>query len=446
MRDFIFDISFKNVDFDIFLSDRLPFPKSFSSKLSVNDDEIILELKIPSTPSNYRYKLFSWISSIITNDFGNHIEALNFEEEDLIGIDFSNTSYLKAIQNYDLDIVIIHIDTVSISYKTEDINYKAFVVLNENGFNLVNEFYSLLMFKEDKFVYEKKNSNKFIGHQCEFYPHFSFRYTTKRKSNKDEIIKIPQLNFEFEKSETIDSARKKINSILITSSFYLHQKIRIKECTIHLNNRRTHIINTLVKDYPTKVSNLRSFGYRKRLDEFFLINWSEAYLKYEKLEKVINIFIESLYPIGGATKFLMRFNILETCMENKSGKQEEFEFTEDLEIIYNRVENILLSKLLNEKEIPIFKEKRNSILNKIKVKPIKSPIQEFLLNKNIPVNEMPISLSKLKRVRDKLTHGSVSLYENDLYQHNVLMYRLSGVLIMDLIGLKEWKLNLKLPE
>ncbi|WP_373941694.1 hypothetical protein OEG92_19495 [Polaribacter sejongensis] len=75
---------------------------------------------------------------------------------------------------------------------------------------------------------------------------------------------------------------------------------------------------------------------------------------------------------------------------------------------------------------------------------MKSHLEDFLTQQNISINEFPITLSRLKKIRDKITHGSVnSIKEKQLDIANILIYRINVVLILNMLGINEWKINFK---
>ena len=58
------------------------------------------------------------------------------------------------------------------------------------------------------------------------------------------------------------------------------------------------------------------------------------------------------------------------------------------------------------------------------------------------VFEQQILIDELKKLRDNITHGSVDKVDSEqLRQANILLYRISGILILNLMGIKEWKLS-----
>jgi len=74
---------------------------------------------------------------------------------------------------------------------------------------------------------------------------------------------------------------------------------------------------------------------------------------------------------------------------------------------------------------------------------MKSDIDEFFRSQKLNSNEFPISVSKLVQIRSDLTHGSVNrVKETELEKANILLYRLSVILILNLLGLNDiWEFD-----
>jgi hypothetical protein len=53
--------------------------------------------------------------------------------------------------------------------------------------------------------------------------------------------------------------------------------------------------------------------------------------------------------------------------------------------------------------------------------------------------------AKIKDIRDKLTHGSINKINHDQLEiANILLYRITGILILNLLGINEWTLDTKI--
>ncbi len=92
-----------------------------------------------------------------------------------------------------------------------------------------------------------------------------------------------------------------------------------------------------------------------------------------------------------------------------------------------------------------FKNKWTSFSGKLVYKPMTSPLVKFLESQNLNISEFPISVRELKELRDNITHGSIEKIDREqLRKANQFLYRINGILIFNLIGIKEWKLNKEL--
>jgi hypothetical protein len=81
----------------------------------------------------------------------------------------------------------------------------------------------------------------------------------------------------------------------------------------------------------------------------------------------------------------------------------------------------------------------------LKYKPIKSPISELLVNNSIVPDDLPITINRLTEIRNKLVHGSInSVQQDELENATRLIYRITGILILNLMGIKEWKLDTRI--
>ncbi|GAH50570.1 unnamed protein product [marine sediment metagenome] len=111
---------------------------------------------------------------------------------------------------------------------------------------------------------------------------------------------------------------------------------------------------------------------------------------------------------------------------------------------YNKALSILLQTVPKEEHCD-FENKWKGIINKLEYKPIKSPLETFLLNQELPIDDFPITVGDLKKIRDNLTHGSINKVKpTKLEKANIFLYRIAGILILNLLGLKDWELDMNL--
>src|SRR5690606_5918784 len=173
-------------------------------------------------------------------------------------------------------------------------------------------------------------------------------------------------------------------------------------------------------------------------------NGAKSNLK--KLKKVIPKFHQSTV-VEGSSSFLLRYNIIEICKGGKRNNNERFSKIlndKEHEEKYNEALEILL-KTVNNDDTEDFKKKWKNVKGKLEYRPMKSDIEEFLINQNINIEELTISVSELVQMRSDLTHGSITRVKPpQLEEANLLLYRLSVILILNMLGLNDiWKLEKK---
>lgn len=101
-----------------------------------------------------------------------------------------------------------------------------------------------------------------------------------------------------------------------------------------------------------------------------------------------------------------------------------------------------LLETIDKSEHEEFKKRWHNVLTLLQNKPMKNQLTSFLESQNLDPKTFPIKLDILKKLRDSITHGSVDkVNTEELRQANILLYRISGILILNLMGIKEWKLN-----
>jgi hypothetical protein len=73
---------------------------------------------------------------------------------------------------------------------------------------------------------------------------------------------------------------------------------------------------------------------------------------------------------------------------------------------------------------------------------MKNQLVSFLESQSLEPKTFPVSIKDLKELRDFITHGSIEKVDLEtLRKSNILLYRISGILILNLMGIKDWKLN-----
>lgn len=163
------------------------------------------------------------------------------------------------------------------------------------------------------------------------------------------------------------------------------------------------------------------------------------------ISKAIELFNQALL-VDSNSEFLIRYNIIEICNSIKQeankfnfilkGNAKKKKFKDALDLLLETVDS-------NEQEQ--FKNKWTSLMGKLEYRPMTSPLVKFLESQNLNISEFPISVSELKELRDNITHGSIEKTDRELLRKaNKLLYRINGILILNLIGIKEWELDTEL--
>jgi hypothetical protein len=105
----------------------------------------------------------------------------------------------------------------------------------------------------------------------------------------------------------------------------------------------------------------------------------------------------------------------------------------------------IISKTIDKEDYDDFKSKWNNVKRNMTYKPMVSPLKEFLQTQNLNSDEFPITLKKIVQMRSDLTHGSINSVKTEkLEKTNLLLYRISLILILNLLGIDKWELNTEL--
>src|SRR5690606_10273494 len=153
-----------------------------------------------------------------------------------------------------------------------------------------------------------------------------------------------------------------------------------------------------------------------------------------QFDKAIDNYLHSR-EVDLNASFLLLFNIIEIF--NIKQEVEKFEFNKSKEENFNKAFDLISHTLQNEQDKELLKDKWNGLINKIEIKPLKSPLEETLNLNNIKPTDFGYSFGKLKSTRDKLTHGSVSsIKEKDLKSQIFCLRKIALRLILANLGLK----------
>jgi hypothetical protein len=453
------DIAFPDVDFSpYYIKGKKEIDKIHHAHLFARTDEI--EIRIFYDDSSYfGEKLATWTSSIDFKKFGSFIKVdltKNHTNERLQKIDLSASklSGLSNGSNYYEDnkkYVVVKIDTVKFYWNPNEENENTSeFYLDDKGFRVVEPFYGIFgpktFFKNDgKFEINRMNdSTKFykLG-KSTFRPEFNVYSKDKKKDRTATSIKEPKIQFKYQKGITEEEAIFYGDVVLILASFYHHIKIDFTLRRIHLAESTITIKNIEQKNYFDTKGNLWGFEIHWDFSKFLQSSWQKETLKnFELLSKAVTLFNQSLL-VDNSSAFLIRYNIIEICGKT-SAADGIWNFTlknDELDKFFIDMRESI-SNIIAATEQEHFNNKWNSIQNIIKSKSLRKQLEDSLTKHDINVETLPIRTSKIVQLRNNITHGSLDkVNAEDLRKANILLYRISGILILNLMGIKDWKLN-----
>ncbi len=455
------EIEFPDVDFSpYYIKSKKEVAKIHHAHLYVSKDEI--ELKIFYEEDRYRCfveKLDAWTNKIDWEKFGsfikvtitqNHtnerIQKIDISEAKLCGIS-SGSNYYEGNKKY----VIVKIDTVKFYWNPNEENKNtAEFYLDDKGFRIVEPFYGVFrpktFFKNDgKFeINRMDDSKKFYKlEKSSFRPEFNVYSKDNKKDRTATIIKEPKIQFKYQNEITEVEAVFYGDVVLMLASFYHHLKIEYTLRRIHLPESTITIRNIEEKNFLDRKGGLREFGIIGGLNKFFELSWQKETLKnFELLSKAITLFNQS-HLVDNSSAFLIRYNIIEICGKT-SAEDGIWNFTlrnDDLDKFFSDMRESI-SNIIETNEQEHFNNKWNSIQNIIKSKSLRKQLEDSLAKNDIDVETLPIRTSHIVQLRNDITHGSIDKIDAEqLRKANILLYRISGILILNLMGIKDWKLD-----
>ncbi len=451
MNYYYLNIEFPNIDFTPFEIDCEICPNIFSAYLYADGNEILL--KIFYDQRNYfGEKLSSWSSKIDWKKFGLYLQTSDEKKNrGLKKIDFSQSQLLGMSNGSnqfegESKFVSIRLDSVKLYWEPvkEKFNTSEFY-FDEAGFQVVKDFYSTLHGWDGQFkIVRMEGMDAFypIG-KAEFRPEFDFGWSDDFDNNQAIITKAPTLQFRYLKTTSEEEAILYGDIIRYLASFYYHTPIGFSMVRIHLPEHTIAIKKVFNKRYFESSGNLWGFNNFWDFNQFLQSNWQLSFFEnYEKLSKVISLFNQSLL-VDSYSEFLIRYNIIEICNDLK---QTNDKFTEVLtgkakQKKYKDALNLLL-KTISKEEQKGFINNWNTLSGKLAKKPAMSPLLKFFENQNLNPLDFPISVNNLKKLRDYITHGSMDKVDVEFLERaNTFLYRITGILILNLLGIQEWELK-----
>jgi hypothetical protein len=457
------EIEFPSVDFSKYgyPNRKTKISKVHHAHLYTKEDEIELRILFDEK-TGFGDSLMDWTSKIDWRNFGSFIKVVvtkNHTNKRLQKIDLSETKLVGSSISSDFyegrnKYIIIRIDTVKFYWNPiEDKNNTAEFYLDDKGFRVVKPFYSFLTpktwFKNDgNFNIGRMNdSSKFYKlAKSTFRPEFNFIPKDNRNERVANIAKEPKIKFKYRNGITEEEAFFYGDVVLMLASFYHHIKIDYVLRRIHLPENTITIKNIEQKNFLETSGNLWGFGIYWDFNQFLQSSWQKESIKnYVLLSKAISLFNQS-HLVDSYSTFLIRFNIIEICDKQK---QDNVKF----KIVLNKKQtktkqDEALTKLLeiiDKKEHEEFKKRWHNVQSLLQNKPMKNQLVSFLESQNLDPKIFPVKLEDLKKLRDNITHGSIDkVNAEQLRQANVLLYRISGILILNLMGINDWKLDKEL--
>lgn len=456
------ELEFINVDLDSFyIKGKTEISKVFHTHLYAKKDEI--ELKIFFDDKSYfGEKLLTWTSKIAWNKFGSFLKVTlteNHTNERLQKVDLSDAKLLGATNSTNYyengeKYIIVRIDNIKFYWNpVEDKNNTAEFYLDDNGFVAVEPFYSYLYPKnflknDGKFEIGRMNdANKFYKlAKSTFRPEYNFVPKDDRKNRVASVTKEPKFQFKYKKGVTENEAIFYGDVVLMLASFYYNIKIDYVLRRIHLPKSTITIKNIEQNNFPNKEGNLWGFGIFWDFNKFLQSNWQKETIKnYTILTKAIGLFNQS-HLVDSYSTFLIRYNIIEICDKQKQGSV-KFKLTLNKKQTKEKQDEALTNLLetIDKSEHEEFKKRWQNIQALLQNKPMKNQLVSFLESQNLNPKTFPVKLDDLKKLRDNITHGSIDkVNAEQLRQANILLYRISGILILNLMGIRDWKLDIEI--
>lgn len=448
---FSFRLSFPGVKFDDFLALGTKCPNTFQAQLETGLDNIDLKIFYPEG-TLFGEKLIRWTHTLDYSKFGNTISLERVYENDRVQkIDLSNSKLTgfrisSAQRQNGLVYVLIKLDSVKIYWSPPHslVNTAEFY-LGENSLQVVAPFYTVVYGHEEKYQMKRMQGKTafYKFGKIKFRPEFSTYVTDERNTLEAKITKEPKIQFTFKETLSEEDLVHYGEMICALASFYYHSKITYQFIRIRLPENTITIKKVQPKSQKETFGSLRNFGNHWNFHDFLSAPWKKQLASNHKMiTKVIGLFNQALL-VEDNSEFLIRYNILEICDTQKESTQ-NFKFTVNKSHkrkVFKQAFETLLA-IIDESERDAFQKKWTTMLGKLEKKPMKSSLVSFLESQGLDVSSFPIPVEKLKSMRDNITHGSLDKIKSDEIQMaNTLLYRINGILILNLLGIKNWKLD-----
>jgi hypothetical protein len=456
------DIEIPKTDFNSFyVKGRKEVSLSHQAHLSATKDQIEIKIFFDDT-TYFGDRLMFWTKEIDWGKFGSYLRinlTNDIANDRLLKIDLSESKLLGAkngsnFYENDRKFVLLKIDSAKFYWSPiEHENLSAEFYLDDKGFRIVEQFYSSLSPKsylknEGQFDITRMNDSKefYILGKSRFRPEYNFVPKDNRKDRVATVTKEPKIQFKYQKEITEQEATFYGDVVLMVASFFHHIKINYILRRIHLPQYTITLKQLEQYNFFNTSGNLRGFGIYWDFNRFLKSNWQKETLKnYDLLSKAIELLNQS-HLVDNSSAFLIRYNIIEIC-DNQKRSKEKFTHVLSNNLIKEKQYEALIKLLetIDPSEHDDFKTRWKNVQSLLSTKPMKGQLTSFLESQNIETKILPISISKLTELRNNIIHGSINKIDSEqLKKANTLLYRISGILILNLMGIDEWKLDTKI--
>lgn len=430
------------------IEDSLPVAKVHHAHLYDSPEKI--DIRIYFDPKTYFHRKFdAWLNNINFRKFGQYIktsnvtqnhgmQSLSFEQARFKGYS-SSSANIEGQYEY----IVVNVDWVRMEWQANEweVNTAKFY-LNQAGFKIASFFYSPLWIPDNKFESQRRSEKYFKINDQEYRPEFNFYQSDDSKRTEIKITKEPLLSFKEVQAE--ESILASANILCSSVSFFYQNNIDYSFARIRLLEKTITIRKLLPPQIDYPANNLWHLKNHWSLEKYLESDWSIGFIQNQgKLFKAIRNYVQA-FQVDESSRYLLLYNILEIIKGGKSDEPEKFKpiLNEQEEIEKFQEALATLLKTVNQEEHEAFKDKWKGIIGKLKYKPIKSPISELLVDNDIVPDDLPITINALAEIRNKLVHGSInSIQQDELEKATRLIYRITGILILNLMGIKEWKLD-----
>jgi len=452
MSEYKIIVSFPGFDFDPISPKSLKCPQEFEAILSTSDDNIEIKISF-NHKTDFGRKISMWLMRKDWTKFGKYFSIHKIiSDDDLINVDFSQTSLLdfSYSNNFgysEYDHFVLKIDAVKLFFNPleGEINTAEFY-LNDHGFELVKNYYTPLFGWENTYSFKRmKGREKFYKfNSIKFRPEFNFSVNDKRENSQAVVFKEPKLQFYYNDIINEDDALKFTDVICLLASFYFHTTIDYDFSRIHLKQYSVVLRKIHKKSYKEPNGSLLGFG-NQWIFHIFLNSClkKDVFKNYKKLRKIVELFNQS-HLVNNTSCFLLRFNILVICMNGNQKNELKFKYKLEPEKISDKYDKALqiLIKTVNIKERDDFSKKWKSLKDLLVYRPLKSPLISLFEKVNLNIHDFPISINKLIELRNNIIHGSIDKVKDEtVIIANNLLYKINGILILDMLGIKDYKFN-----